>query len=55
MQDDTNTIKVFSQGFVESSPMRVVVIDKTELHLSVTQVSPGTIFEQAIAIKTCLY
>ena len=41
--------------FVELSPLKSVGIDKAELHLTGSQVSPGTIFVQSIIIKQCLY
>ena len=55
MQDETNKTKVFSQVFVELSPLKIVVVDKAELHLTGSQVSPGTIFVQSIIIKKYLY
>ena len=32
MQEETNTSEVFSQIFVELSPLKIVVIDKAEFH-----------------------
>lgn len=55
MQDETNTTKMFTQVFVELRSLKTVVIDKAELHLTVSQLSPGTIFVQSIIIKKCLH
>lgn len=44
MQAETNITKVFSQLFAELSHLTIVVLDKAELHLTASQVSPGTIF-----------
>jgi hypothetical protein len=49
------TTNVFPQVFVELTPLKIVIIDKAELHLTASQVSPGTIFVQSIIIKKCLH
>lgn len=55
MQDKTNTTKMFIRVFVELSPLKIVVLEKAELRLTVSQLSPGTIFVQSIIIKKCLH
>lgn len=55
MQDKTNTTKMFIRVFVELSPLKIVVLEKVELRLTVSQLSPGTIFVQSIIIKKCLH
>lgn len=56
MQDETNTTKIFIQVFVESSSSKIVFVEKAGLHLTTSQVSPGTIFASSInfIIKKCL-
>lgn len=48
MQDETNTSEVFSQIFVELSPLKIVVIDKAEFHFdwepSITWYYFGTVY-----------
>lgn len=35
---------MFSTVFVELSPVKIVVVDRAELQLIASQVSPGTVF-----------
>lgn len=44
MQDESNTTKMLIQVFVELSSLKILFIDKVELHLTTSQVPPGPIF-----------
>lgn len=55
MLHGTNTTKVFTEVFVELSLLEIAITDKTELCLTASQVSPGTILVQSIIIKKCLH